>query len=99
MQGDFPFSRGFLPVVLSWFFSPIIAGCLSAIIFNINRFAILRRKNSTMLAIYSLPILIFFTFWINIMVGRWRVMGILKAVLLIQNHSTSGMVDPHKLFQ
>lgn len=66
-KGDFPFSTGFLPVVLSWFFSPLIGGILSSVIFSVNRVAILRRKNSTLKAIWSLPILIFITVFINLM--------------------------------
>lgn len=66
-RGDFPYTKGFLPVVLSWFFSPLIGGILGAIIFSLNRICILRRQASTMLAIYSLPVLLFFTFFINIM--------------------------------
>jgi phosphate/sulfate permease len=66
-KGDFPFSRGFLPVVLSWFVSPLIGGILSSIIFILNRWCILRRSNSTIKAIWSLPILLFFTLFINIM--------------------------------
>lgn len=66
-RGDFPYTKGFLPIVLSWFFSPIIGGILGAIIFSLNRICILRRQASTMLAIYSLPVLLFFTFFINIM--------------------------------
>eukprot|EP00195_Chlamydomonas_chlamydogama_P005795 CAMPEP_0202904830 /NCGR_PEP_ID=MMETSP1392-20130828/31296_1 /ASSEMBLY_ACC=CAM_ASM_000868 /TAXON_ID=225041 /ORGANISM="Chlamydomonas chlamydogama, Strain SAG 11-48b" /LENGTH=650 /DNA_ID=CAMNT_0049592659 /DNA_START=226 /DNA_END=2178 /DNA_ORIENTATION=+ len=66
-KGDFPYSAGFLPVVLSWFFSPVVGGILSALLFFFNRLLILRRKNSTMLAIYSLPVLIFITLFINLM--------------------------------
>ncbi len=66
-KGDFPFSKGFLPVVLSWFFSPIMAGVISSIIFLLNRTCILRRANPTIKAILSLPILLFFTFFINLM--------------------------------
>ncbi|KAG1670896.1 hypothetical protein FOA52_000398 [Chlamydomonas sp. UWO 241] len=65
--GDFPYTSGFLPVVLSWFFSPIIGGLLAAIIFNLNRICILRRKHSTTLAIWSLPVLVFITFFINLL--------------------------------
>ncbi len=64
--GSFPFVGGFLPVVLSWFFSPIIGGTLAAIIFNLCRFCILRREHSTTLAIYAIPVLIFITFFINL---------------------------------
>ncbi len=64
--GSFPYVGGFLPVVLSWFFSPIIGGTLGAIIFNLSRFCILRRQNSTNLAIWAIPVLIFITFFINL---------------------------------
>ena len=67
-RGNFPYSKGLLPVVLSWFFSPIISGILSSITFNLNRVAILRREKSTIeKAIWSLPILIFITLFINVM--------------------------------
>ncbi|KAG1673068.1 hypothetical protein FOA52_013137 [Chlamydomonas sp. UWO 241] len=66
-QGDFPYCTGFLPIVLSWFFSPIIGGILGAIIFNICRYAILRRQNSTRFAIYFIPILVLFTMFINLL--------------------------------
>eukprot|EP00798_Chlamydomonas_sp_ICE-L_P002161 gene2161-18134_t len=66
-KGNFPFSKGLLPVVLSWFFSPLIGGILSAIFFSGSKFIILRRKNSAKWAIWSLPFLLFLTFWINLM--------------------------------
>ena len=66
-RGDFPYTKGFLPVVLSWFFSPFLGGILSAIIFYLNRLCILRRKNSANLAIWSLPVLLFLTTFINLM--------------------------------
>ncbi|GAX82464.1 hypothetical protein CEUSTIGMA_g9891.t1 [Chlamydomonas eustigma] len=66
-RGDFPYTKGFLPVVLSWFFSPIIGGVLSSIIFYLNRHLILRRNNSANLAIWSLPLLLFITIFINML--------------------------------
>ena len=66
-RGDFPYTKGFLPVVLSWFFSPFLGGILSSIIFYLNRLCILRRKNSAILAIWSLPVLLFLTTFINLM--------------------------------
>ena len=66
-RGDFPYTKGFLSVVLSWFFSPFLGGILSSIIFYLNRLCILRRKNSANLAIWSLPILLFLTVFINMM--------------------------------
>ncbi|KAG1674480.1 hypothetical protein FOA52_003085 [Chlamydomonas sp. UWO 241] len=66
-KGDFPYCNGFVPIILSWFFSPLIGGILSAIIFNICRYAILRRRNSTRRAIYAIPILVLFTLFINLL--------------------------------
>jgi len=66
-QGSFPYSKGLLPVVLSWFFSPVIGGSLGAIIFLLNRTFILRSKHSMNRALWSIPVLIFITFFINLM--------------------------------
>eukprot|EP00798_Chlamydomonas_sp_ICE-L_P004400 gene4400-14525_t len=66
-KGNFPYSKGFLPVVLSWFFSPLIGGILSAIFFSASKYIILRRENSSKWAIWSLPFLLFLTFFINLM--------------------------------
>ena len=66
-QGSFPYSKGLLPVVLSWFFSPCIGAALSSIIFILNRTFILRSKNSMTRALWSIPFLIWLTFFINIM--------------------------------
>ena len=48
----FPYVSGFVPVVLSWFVSPIAAGLVSAIIFLLIKYLVLRRKNSTKIAIW-----------------------------------------------
>lgn len=64
---DFPWSNGVVPVVCSWFVSPICSGILSSILFFLTRTLILRRKNSTQLAFWTLPFLLFLTFFINIM--------------------------------
>eukprot|EP00798_Chlamydomonas_sp_ICE-L_P004403 gene4403-14528_t len=66
-KGNFPYSKGFLPVVLSWFFSPLIGGILSAFFFSASKYVILRRSNSAPWAIWSLPFLLFLTFFINLM--------------------------------
>jgi sodium-dependent phosphate transporter len=66
-QGSFPYSKGLLPVVLSWFFSPAIGAALGATIFLLNRTIILRSKNSMQRALWSIPVLIFITFFINLM--------------------------------
>jgi solute carrier family 20 (sodium-dependent phosphate transporter) len=65
-QDDFPYYKGFVTIVMSWFMSPIISGGLAAIIFIINRYLILRRERSTLYAFIALPILAFSTVYINI---------------------------------
>eukprot|EP00798_Chlamydomonas_sp_ICE-L_P015706 gene15706-21816_t len=66
-QGNFPFSKGFLPVVLSWFFSPIIGGILGAIFFSLIKFIILRHDDSTERAVWFLPVVLFITVFIDLM--------------------------------
>lgn len=63
---EFPYSRGMVPVICSWFVSPISAGIASSIIFFTNRICVLRRKNSTKLSFWVLPILVFLTIFINL---------------------------------
>ncbi|PNH03297.1 Phosphate permease PHO89 [Tetrabaena socialis] len=63
---EFPYSKGFVPVVCSWFVSPIMTGVASAIIFYFNRLIVLRRENSTTWAIYTYPILVTITVYVNI---------------------------------
>ncbi|GIL62135.1 hypothetical protein Vafri_16409 [Volvox africanus] len=63
---DFPYSKGLVPVVCSWFVSPIMSGIAAAVIFAFNRHVILRRANSTTWAIYMYPILVGVTVYINV---------------------------------
>eukprot|EP00198_Chlamydomonas_reinhardtii_P005539 XP_001694875.1 sodium/phosphate symporter [Chlamydomonas reinhardtii] len=62
----FPYSKGLVPVICSWFVSPLMSGIASAIIFWLNRVCILRRENSTNLAIYMYPLLVGVTVFINV---------------------------------
>jgi len=63
---DFPYVKGLVPILISWFTSPIISSFLSATLFLLNRHIVLRRKNSEIIAYYSLPPLIFLTLFINL---------------------------------
>ncbi|KAG2495910.1 hypothetical protein HYH03_006147 [Edaphochlamys debaryana] len=65
-QDAFPYSKGLVPVICSWFVSPIMSGIVSAFIFVCSRFFILRRENSTNLAIYCYPLLVAVTVFINV---------------------------------
>jgi solute carrier family 20 (sodium-dependent phosphate transporter) len=62
---DFPYVAGFVPIVISWISSPIISAIISAGIYSIVRYAIIRSEHAIQRSIYSLPIVVFFTFWIE----------------------------------
>lgn len=49
-KDTFPYVSGFVPVVISWFSSPILACIVTFIMYLIVRFLVLRRKNSTKIA-------------------------------------------------
>uniref|UniRef100_A0A7R9VRD9 Phosphate transporter n=1 Tax=Chlamydomonas euryale TaxID=1486919 RepID=A0A7R9VRD9_9CHLO len=63
---SFPFRAGFVPIVISWFSSPIISGILASGNFLLNRSLILRRDNAVRLAFVALPLLVMFTVFINV---------------------------------
>jgi sodium-dependent phosphate transporter len=63
---SFPPYKGVVPIVMSWFFSPILTGLAAATIFAVVRSAVLRRKNSHSLAFWVLPPAVFVTLFINI---------------------------------
>lgn len=58
--------QGIVPIVITWFFAPIVTGVSSASIFLITRTLILRAENSYNKSFYLLPIFMFGTTWINI---------------------------------
>lgn len=63
---DFPYVSGIVPVVLSWFIAPLCAAFACLVIFLLVRTLVLRRKNSTQIAFWVLPILIIITVWVNL---------------------------------
>jgi sodium-dependent phosphate transporter len=62
---DFPYVAGFVPIVISWVSSPIICAVISAIIYSTIRYTIVRSPHSVERSLYSLPISVFFTFFIE----------------------------------
>lgn len=58
--------QGIVPIVITWFFAPIVTAISSASIFLITRTLILRLENSYNKSFYLLPIFVFGTTWINI---------------------------------
>lgn len=63
---SFPPYKGVVPIVLSWFISPILTALASAIIFTGTRTLILRRPNSYTRVWFLLPVLVYLTSWINV---------------------------------
>ena len=62
---DFPYVAGFVPIVISWISSPIISAIISGGIYSIVRYAIIKSEHAIQRSVYSLPIVVFFTFWIE----------------------------------
>ena len=61
----FPPYAGVVPIVVSWFFSPIFSGVASYLIFVTVRTFVLRSSEPVKRSYYVLPLLIFLTIWIN----------------------------------
>lgn len=53
--------KGVGQIICSWFLSPVLAGVLSAIIYSITKYGILRRKDSVKWALRIIPAYFFFT--------------------------------------
>lgn len=62
----FPPIKGVVPIVLSWFISPILTGATSALIYTTTRKLVLRRENSYQLSYYVLPPMVLLTTWVNV---------------------------------
>ena len=63
---EFPYVSGIVPVVISWFLSPLLAALITLVLFLIIRTLVLRRANSTKVAFWVLPVLMVLTFFINL---------------------------------
>lgn len=62
---EFPFVKGLVPIIISWFTSPLLSAILSIIIFSLNKRFVLESKNSDNVAYYALPPLVLITVFIN----------------------------------
>jgi solute carrier family 20 (sodium-dependent phosphate transporter) len=62
---DFPYVAGFVPIVISWVSSPVICAAISAGIYLTIRHTIIKSPFAIQRSIYSLPIVVFFTFFIE----------------------------------
>jgi sodium-dependent phosphate transporter len=64
---SFPPYKGVVPIICSWFFSPILTGIASALIFVVLRTLVLRRENAYNLSFWVLPPAVLITIFINIL--------------------------------
>ncbi|GLC32995.1 hypothetical protein PLESTB_000382400 [Pleodorina starrii] len=63
---SFPPYKGVVPIILSWFVSPVLTGACAALFFFVTRTLVLRREKSYQLSFWVLPVMVLFTSWINI---------------------------------
>lgn len=63
---EFPYVKGVVPIFVSWITSPLMSSLLSMLLFYVNRLIVLRNKNSTAIAYYTFPPLVFITVFINL---------------------------------
>ncbi|GET93946.1 phosphate-repressible phosphate permease-like protein [Leishmania tarentolae] len=64
-KDEFPFLSGVAPIVASWFISPVLTGIVSAIIYGLVRFLVLRPKNCVKRAMYTLPVVVAIAFFLE----------------------------------
>lgn len=62
---DFPYVAGFVPIVISWVSSPIICAIISSGIYTAIRYSIIKSEHAIQRSVYFLPVVVFFTFWIE----------------------------------
>ena len=65
-KGQIPPFSGVVPIVVSWFASPIATGCVSALLFCALRALVLRRNNALLKSLMVLPFAVALTLFINI---------------------------------
>lgn len=63
---NFPPYSGVLPIILSWFISPLLTSAGAALIFFLVRTIVLRRRSAHELAAWVLPPFVFLTVLINV---------------------------------
>lgn len=61
----FPFVSGVVPIIASWFVSPVLTGAVSALVYSLISLLVLRPANSVQRALYSIPIIVSLTFFLE----------------------------------
>jgi solute carrier family 20 (sodium-dependent phosphate transporter) len=58
--------KGVVPIIISWFFSPVFTGCASAVFYGLTRYLVLISEHSLSRSYQVLPIMIFFVITIDV---------------------------------
>lgn len=63
---SFPFVKGVVPIVISWFTSPLLSGIASALFFIVARQTIMRAENAEQRATWSFGIIVWIAVFVNL---------------------------------
>ncbi|KAG5488022.1 hypothetical protein LSCM4_08246 [Leishmania orientalis] len=64
-KSTFPYVSGFVPIVISWFLSPLLAGAAASILYCLARYLLLERTFAVRLAPYLMPVVVFVVFFLE----------------------------------
>lgn len=64
-KSTFPYVSGFVPIVVSWFISPLLAGIAAVILYCGGRFLFLERAYAVRVAPYVLPVVVLVVFFLE----------------------------------
>lgn len=64
-KSTFPYVSGFVPIVVSWFISPLLAGIAAAILYCAGRYLFLERAYAVRIAPYALPVVVLVVFFLE----------------------------------
>ncbi len=62
---EFPYTTGFVPIVVSWFTSPVISAVLASFLYLSLKYLVLKPKRSAERVVYLLPPMVFATIFIE----------------------------------
>ncbi|KAF8285634.1 hypothetical protein TcBrA4_0036580 [Trypanosoma cruzi] len=64
-KSEFPFVTGVVPIIASWFISPLLTGLAAATVYGLIRTLVLRPANSVQRALYSVPVIFCVAFFLE----------------------------------
>ncbi|EAN94202.1 phosphate-repressible phosphate permease, putative [Trypanosoma cruzi] len=64
-KSEFPFVTGVVPIITSWFISPLLTGLAAAAVYGLIRTLVLRPANSVQRALYSVPVIFGVAFFLE----------------------------------